>query len=359
MKKFFYISIICSLLLSGCSKADIQDFSSESSSLASDQTLVSPENEQSSLPETDFSDNTYNEDDVQGNTDNKDDIQKEDAPDDKIFMNTVMPLPSEYSQNEADLMSMDYCFTKTAIDTDVSAIGDGEVVGAGWLNELGRTVIIRHSDRIALYFHLNDYTVKTGDTVSSGELIGHTGSSGYTTKIGLGYMVVTDEKLSELMTAFSDGNSTVISRSTENYNLDLFYGAYSDGSITQDITLRLTDSDNNVYERQAVSPALGGDNSLPDGCDFKLIVSETNVFPAFAAMLVPITIHDEVAYYTTLYCFNGEALEMYFPKDQIGQFFPLIYDVDSIVIGEDSFSYCDEDGNAMSIELSADYLDDM
>lgn len=117
-----------------------------------------------------------------------------------------MPLPSEYLQNEADLMSMDYCFTETAIDTDVSAIGDGEVVGAGWLNELGRTVIIRHSDRIALYFHLNDYTVKTGDTVSSGELIGHTGSSGYTTKIGLGYMVVTEEKLSEMMNVFSDGH---------------------------------------------------------------------------------------------------------------------------------------------------------
>lgn len=202
MRKFFYVPIIATVLLSGCSKHDNlgydnQVLTSESDTTTLSQTIYTPETEQQTPPQTEVCDNLDNEIIVQ--------TEETTTNDDKL-PETVLPLPSEYSQNEADLLSMDYCFTETEKGTDVFAIGDGEIIGAGWFAECGRTVIIRHSDRISLYFHLDDYTVNTGDTINTGDLIGHTGSTGYTTKVGLGYKVVTDEYLSDNLNQFVHGH---------------------------------------------------------------------------------------------------------------------------------------------------------
>ncbi len=201
MKKVFYVAIVAAVLLSGCSKHDNlgydnQVLTSESDTTTLNQIIYTHKAEQKAFLQTESYDNK----------DNKILVQTEETPtnDDKL-LETVLPLPSEYSQNEADLLSMDYCFTETEKGTDVFAIKDGEIIGAGWFANYGRTVIIRHSDRISLYCHLDDYTVNTGDTVSAGDVIGHTGSTGYATKIGLGYRVVTDKYLSDTMDEFVHG----------------------------------------------------------------------------------------------------------------------------------------------------------
>lgn len=159
---------------------------------------------------------------------------------------------------------------------------------------------------------------------------------------------------SETASEFPETTDKEIAINTENYNITLCYGVYSDGKITQEITLKVTDSDNNEYERQAASPALGIGpyNEIPEGYEFKLIAGETNDFPVFAVLLVPITVRGDVFYYATLYRFDGENLDLYFPEGQYGEFFPLISDVESVVINSNSLSYCDETGNAMNIEFS-------
>lgn len=201
MKKFFYVAIVAATLFSGCSNHDNlgydnQVLTSGNGTTTLGQTIYPHENEPQDPPQTQRFDNPDNETIVQ--------TEETTTNDDKL-QETVLPLPSKYSQNETDLQSMDYCFTETEKGTEVFAIGDGEIIGSGWFAEYGRTVIIKHSDRISLYFHLDDYTVNTGDTVSAGELIGHTGSTGYTTKVGLGYKVVTDEYLSANMNIFVHG----------------------------------------------------------------------------------------------------------------------------------------------------------
>ena len=165
---------------------------------------------------------------------------------------------------------------------------------------------------------------------------------------------ISSDAASEIASEFPETTDKEIAINTENYNITLCYGVYSDGKITQEITLKVTDSDNNEYERQAASPALGIGpyNEIPEGCEFKLIAGETNDFPVFAVLLVPITVRGDVFYYATLYRFDGENLDLYFPEGQYGEFFPLISDVESVVISSNSLSYCDENGNAMTIELS-------
>ena len=129
---------------------------------------------------------------------------------------------------------------------------------------------------------------------------------------------------------------------------------FLDGKITHEITLKVIDSDNNEYERQVASPALGigSYNEIPEGSEFKLIAGETDVFPVFILVAVPISIKGNIAYYATLFQFDGEILDLYFPEGQYGEFFPLIINVESVVINNNSFSYCDENNNTMTIELS-------
>lgn len=66
--------------------------------------------------------------------------------------------------------------------TPIRASKGGTVVTAGWSNTYGNYVIISHSGGYqTLYAHMTKYTVKKGQVVNQGELIGYVGSTGYST----------------------------------------------------------------------------------------------------------------------------------------------------------------------------------
>ncbi|MFH8365585.1 transglycosylase family protein [Streptomyces sp. NPDC018031] len=63
--------------------------------------------------------------------------------------------------------------------TTVKAIGPGEVVSAGWGGSYGNQVVIRHADgKYSQYAHLSSLSVSAGQTVSGGQQIGLSGSTG-------------------------------------------------------------------------------------------------------------------------------------------------------------------------------------
>ncbi|MFD5318323.1 peptidoglycan DD-metalloendopeptidase family protein [Streptomyces sp. NPDC127098] len=69
-----------------------------------------------------------------------------------------------------------------ASGTPVAAITSGEVVSAGTVNSYGNEVIIRHDDgRYSQYAHLSSISVSAGQTVSTGDQIGLSGSTGNST----------------------------------------------------------------------------------------------------------------------------------------------------------------------------------
>lgn len=66
--------------------------------------------------------------------------------------------------------------------TPIRSAKYGTVITAGWSNTYGNYVIIKHSDGYqTLYAHMTKYTVKKGQVVNQGELIGYVGSTGYST----------------------------------------------------------------------------------------------------------------------------------------------------------------------------------
>ncbi|MFE0511458.1 transglycosylase family protein [Streptomyces sp. NPDC058964] len=66
--------------------------------------------------------------------------------------------------------------------TSVKAVAAGHVVSAGWGGSFGYQVVIRHADgRYTQYAHLSAISVRAGQTVSGGQRIGRSGSTGNTT----------------------------------------------------------------------------------------------------------------------------------------------------------------------------------
>ena len=66
--------------------------------------------------------------------------------------------------------------------TSVKAVAAGEVVDAGWGGSFGYQVVIRHADgRYSQYAHLSAISVKAGGSVSVGQRIGRSGSTGNST----------------------------------------------------------------------------------------------------------------------------------------------------------------------------------
>lgn len=163
------------------------------------------------------------------------------------------------------------------------------------------------------------------------------------------------DPIKDQIEALGEATPRVISDETENYVTSLEFGEYSNGSLTYDIYLSLADSEGNAYITGCRSPALGGApaicNSLPQGTELILKASETDVFPLFAAVLVPFTMQGELKYYTTLYCFDGSTLDMYFPEGKEGTFFPIITDPDSVSINDNTFYYTEEDGEPKEMDI--------
>ncbi|MFM9371228.1 peptidoglycan DD-metalloendopeptidase family protein [Streptomyces sp. Da 82-17] len=66
--------------------------------------------------------------------------------------------------------------------TPIKAIGEGTVVSAGWSGSYGNEVVIRHADgHYSQYAHMTSLNVASGQTVSGGQQIGLSGSTGNST----------------------------------------------------------------------------------------------------------------------------------------------------------------------------------
>ncbi|WP_217552726.1 transglycosylase family protein [Streptomyces sp. GbtcB6] len=66
--------------------------------------------------------------------------------------------------------------------TSVKAVEAGQVVTAGWGGSYGYQVVIRHADgRYTQYAHLSAISVRAGQSVSTGQRIGRSGSTGNAT----------------------------------------------------------------------------------------------------------------------------------------------------------------------------------
>ncbi|GGR25268.1 M23 family metallopeptidase [Streptomyces roseolus] len=66
--------------------------------------------------------------------------------------------------------------------TNVRAVGAGTVVSAGWSGAYGNEVVIKHADgNYSQYAHLSSLAVSAGESVSGGQQIGLSGSTGNST----------------------------------------------------------------------------------------------------------------------------------------------------------------------------------
>ncbi|MFJ4840849.1 peptidoglycan DD-metalloendopeptidase family protein [Streptomyces sp. NPDC088746] len=71
---------------------------------------------------------------------------------------------------------------QAASGTSVRSIGPGTVVSAGWSGSYGNEVVIQHSDGMySQYAHLSSLEVSAGQTVTGGQQIGLSGTTGNST----------------------------------------------------------------------------------------------------------------------------------------------------------------------------------
>ncbi|MGW6980651.1 M23 family metallopeptidase [Streptomyces sp. NPDC054932] len=69
-----------------------------------------------------------------------------------------------------------------SMGTTVKAVGEGTVVSAGWSGSYGNEVVIRHADgKYSQYAHLSQLSVSSGQSVTAGQTIGLSGSTGNST----------------------------------------------------------------------------------------------------------------------------------------------------------------------------------
>lgn len=88
-------------------------------------------------------------------------------------------------------------------DTVVSAFMDGTVIKAaeeGFNGGLGNYIVLDHGSGVStVYAHLSSITVSEGQAVSAGDVIGHTGSTGYSTGLQLHFEIRENGEISSLM----------------------------------------------------------------------------------------------------------------------------------------------------------------
>lgn len=77
---------------------------------------------------------------------------------------------------------------KAKVGTNVQATGGGKVIKAGWENPknhkqgYGQRIVIDHGNgNTSIVGHLKDISVKKGDAVKQGQVIGHSGNTGRST----------------------------------------------------------------------------------------------------------------------------------------------------------------------------------
>jgi len=80
--------------------------------------------------------------------------------------------------------------------TPVHATADGTVQTAGWTGNYGNLLVVDHGFGIQTrYGHLSKFTVREGERVRRGQIIGHVGSTGRSTSPHLHYEILTNGKL--------------------------------------------------------------------------------------------------------------------------------------------------------------------
>ena len=84
---------------------------------------------------------------------------------------------------------------RAGVGTPVRATANGIVSYAGWKGGYGLTVIIRHNFGFStLYAHLSRLSVGIGKRIERGDIIGYTGTTGYTTGPHLHYEVRVNDR---------------------------------------------------------------------------------------------------------------------------------------------------------------------
>ncbi len=77
-----------------------------------------------------------------------------------------------------------------SLDTPIQATADGVVERAGWMDNYGNGVVIRHTPDIeTLYAHMDKVAVKPGQQVNRGDILGYMGRTGDATGVHLHYEV--------------------------------------------------------------------------------------------------------------------------------------------------------------------------
>jgi murein DD-endopeptidase MepM/ murein hydrolase activator NlpD len=89
--------------------------------------------------------------------------------------------------------------------TPVYAAGDGRVVQAGYTRANGNYVFVRHGDKyVTRYLHLHKRRVKSGQSVSQGQVLGTVGSTGAATGPHLHYEFLVNGKHRNPRTVYKD-----------------------------------------------------------------------------------------------------------------------------------------------------------
>ena len=85
-------------------------------------------------------------------------------------------------------------FIATDEGAPITAVHPGTVVFAEWLVAHGLTIILRHGDYMTLYANCRSLHKKVGSTVEAGEQLASSGRSGISTKVGLYFLVRSNDK---------------------------------------------------------------------------------------------------------------------------------------------------------------------
>lgn len=90
--------------------------------------------------------------------------------------------------------------------TEIKAAEGGTVIYAGWYGGYGRVVIVDHSKGFStLYAHLESINVRLGQRIKQGEVVGHEGTTGYSTGPHLHFEVRSKGKPQNPVSFLQDG----------------------------------------------------------------------------------------------------------------------------------------------------------
>lgn len=90
--------------------------------------------------------------------------------------------------------------------TPVMAANDGRVLIADTLIETGKTVVIEHGLGLKTwYYHMSEISVKTGDWVTKGDIIGKVGSTGFSTNPHLHFSASVNDVYINPLTLVNEG----------------------------------------------------------------------------------------------------------------------------------------------------------